>query len=367
MDSATGCQFPIVTGVADGSSTHRLRTLPAIRPRTTTMHIAINGFGRIGRLTFRRLQTMDDVSVVAINDLSAVDDLAYLLHYDTAQGGYPGEVSAAGDDLVVDGRTIPVFGERDAADLPWAALDVDVVIDCTGAYLTRERATAHLDAGADRVVLSAPPKSEDIPTVVLGVNDSGLTDDMQIVSNASCTTNCLAPMVKVLDEVAGVRTGFMTTVHSVTSSQAVQDGPSRKDKRRGRASSANIIPTTTGATKALGLVMPSMDGRIRGLATRVPVLTASLTDLVVQIERSVSVGDLNDAFRRAAAADLAGILGVTDDPVVSSDIIGTTTSCLIDAALTEVNDGLVKVVGWYDNEMGYASRLAELALRAGRL
>ena len=330
--------------------------------------IGINGFGRIGRLSFRAIlerkaagdPTLADFDVVAVNDLTDAPTLAHLFKYDSIHGVYPGPVTAEGDTLTVGDDTFKVFSERDPSNLPWGDLGCDIVIESTGVFRDRATASAHLDAGAGKVIISAPAKGGDIPTVVLGVNDDTLTGDEDIVSNASCTTNCLAPMVKVLDEAFGVEQGLMTTIHGYTADQNIQDAPHR-DLRRARAAALSIIPTTTGAAAAVGLVLPSLAGQRDGFALRVPVPDGSVTDLTAVLSRDVTVEDINSAMQEAAGSSLDGILEYSEAPLVSVDIIHNPHSCIFDAPSTLADGRLVKVVGWYDNEWGYANRTVDLA------
>ncbi|PSQ86641.1 MAG: type I glyceraldehyde-3-phosphate dehydrogenase [Bacteroidetes bacterium QS_4_64_154] len=325
------------------------------------INLGINGFGRIGRLCFRSLLEDDDrdIDIVGVNDLTDAETLATLFKYDTVHGQYPGDVSVEGDSLVVDGEEFPVYSKKDPTTLPWADLDTDVVIESTGIFRTREKAAQHLDAGADQVVISAPAKSEVDATVVLGVNGDMLTGDEEVVSNASCTTNCLAPLVKVLDDAFGIESGLMTTVHAYTSSQNILDGP-HSDLRRARTAAESIIPTTTGAAKAVGEVLPHLDGKLDGMAMRVPTPDGSITDLTAVVEQDVTIEDVNEAFREAAYGELDGILAYSDDPIVSRDIIHNPHSCIYDAPWSNVAGSQVKVVGWYDNEWGYACRTVDL-------
>ncbi len=329
------------------------------------IRVGINGFGRIGRLVLRTARTRDDVEVVAVNDLTSPETLAHLFKYDTIHGRYGGEVAAGTDEIVVDGETIHVFSERDPALLPWRSMDVSVVIESTGKFTKRDDAAKHLDAGAERVLISAPAKDPDI-TIVLGVNDDKLHGDHRVISNASCTTNGLAPMVKVLHESFGVVRGYMTTVHAYTNDQQILDCP-HKDLRRARAAAASIIPTSTGAAKAIGEVIPELKGLLDGIALRVPVTDGSIVDLVCEMSRSVSAEEVNAAMRKAASGPLVGILEYTAEPIVSVDIIGNPHSCVFDAALTSTMDNMVKVLGWYDNELGYAVRLVDLVERVAAL
>lgn len=323
--------------------------------------IAINGFGRIGRLAFRIMQNRNDVEVVAINDLTDVNTLAHLLKYDSVHGKFDGEVSVVDGNIVANGKTINVSAERNPADLPWGDLNVDVVVESTGVFTHSDKASAHLVAGAKKVVISAPAKG-DLKTVVLGVNDEILTEDDKIVSNASCTTNCLAPMAKVFNDSFGIQKGFITTVHAYTADQRLQDAP-HKDPRRSRAAAVNMIPTSTGAAVAVGLVLPELAGKLDGLAVRVPTPTGSVTDLTVVLERDVTVEEVNAAMKAAADGPMKGVLSFCTDPIVSSDIVGDPHSCIYDAGLTRVSGNVVKVFGWYDNEAGYATRVADLVER----
>ncbi len=323
--------------------------------------IAINGFGRIGRLAFRQLQGRENVQVVAINDLTDVDTLAHLLKYDSIHGRFDGTVSVESGNLVVNGNVVSITAERNPADLPWGANQVDVVIESTGVFADAEKASAHLTAGAKKVVISAPAKG-DLKTVVLGVNDDVITADDHIISNASCTTNCLAPMAKVLDDHFGIESGFITTVHAYTADQRLQDAP-HKDLRRARAAALSMIPTSTGAAKAVGLVLPQLAGRLDGLAVRVPTPTGSVTDLTCVVRKGTTAEEVNAAMKAAAEGPMKGILEFTTDPIVSVDIVGNTHSCIFDSELTKVSGTLVKVFGWYDNEAGYATRVADLVQR----
>jgi glyceraldehyde 3-phosphate dehydrogenase (phosphorylating) len=325
------------------------------------VRIAINGFGRIGRSFLRAaLQRGSDLEIVAVNDLTDAATLAHLLRFDTAYGRLAATVEVDGNTLVVDGRRIEVIAERDPARLPWGDRGVDLVVESTGRFTTRELAAQHLAAGARKVLVSAPATGDDL-TVVVGVNE-GLYDPTihHVVSNASCTTNCLAPMAKVLHEAVGIVDGVMTTVHAFTADQNLQDGPHR-DLRRARAAANNIVPTSSGAAKAIGKVLPELDGRLSGFALRVPVLTGSITDLTVTASRDVTVEEVNDAFRAAAAGLLAGVMTYSTDPIVSSDIVGNPASVTFDAPLTTVVGRTVKVLGWYDNEWGFTNRLIDTA------
>jgi glyceraldehyde 3-phosphate dehydrogenase len=328
-----------------------------------SIKVAINGFGRIGRLSFRQLQQRDGVEVVAINDLTDVATLAHLLKYDSTQGRYPGDVRVEDGKIVVDGRAIAVTAERDPAALPWGELGIDVVVESTGVFRDTEGAGKHLTAGAKKVVISAPAKGG-VKTVVLGVNDEVLSDDDTILSNASCTTNCLAPMAKVLDDNFGLEQGFITTIHAYTSDQRLLDAP-HSDLRRARSAALSMIPTSTGAAVAVGLVLPQLNGKLDGVSVRVPTPTGSLTDLVATLSREVTAEEINAAMRAAAEGPMKGILEYTEDPIVSADIVGSSMSCVLDAGMTSAMGKMVKVFGWYDNEMGYSSRVADLVMRIG--
>ena len=323
--------------------------------------IAINGFGRIGRLTFRNLIESDNVEIVAINDLTATDMMAHLLKYDSAHGRFNGTVSHTESSLIVNGKEITVYAQRDPETLPWGELGVDVVIESTGFFRDAEGMGKHIKAGAKKVALSAPA-SGDIKTIVLGVNDHELTAEDTMVSNASCTTNCLSPMAKVLDEKFGIESGFMCTIHAYTSDQRIQDAP-HSDKRRARAAAVNMIPTSTGAAKAVALVLPQLKGKLDGYAMRVPTITGSATDLTVQLKTEATAEEINAAMKEAAEGPLKNILCYTEDPIVSSDIVGDKHSCVFDAGVTSAKGKLVKVLGWYDNEAGYSARLANLVER----
>ena len=323
--------------------------------------IAINGFGRIGRLAFRQFVSRLEFDVVSINDLTDVNTLAQLLKYDSIHGAFPGEVSVSEGNLVVNGKVIEITAERNPADLPWGSQNIDLVVESTGVFADAEKAAAHLDAGAGKVIISAPAKG-DLKTIVLGVNDDSLTGDEKIVSNASCTTNCLAPMAKVLNDTFGMETGFITTIHAYTAYQRLQDAP-HKDLRRARAAALSMIPTSTGAAKAVGLVLPELAGRLDGMAVRVPTPTGSVTDLTATLTREATAEEVNAALKAAAEGPMKGILQYCEDPIVSVDIVGNTHSCIVDAALTKCSGNLVKVFGWYDNEAGYATRVVDLAQR----
>lgn len=327
--------------------------------------IAINGFGRIGRLSFRNLLEREGVSVVAINDLTAPETLVHLLKYDSIHGRFPHEISLDGDTLNIAGKEIKLFAERDPLQLPWGDMGVDIVLECTGVFRTAEKMDLHRQAGAKKVLLSAPA-SGNVKTVVLGVNDGDLSADDVIASNASCTTNCLAPMAKVLQDKFGIVKGFMTTTHAYTADQNLQDAP-HSDLRRSRAAALSIIPTSTGAAKAVGLVLPELKGKLDGFALRVPTPTGSVTDLTVELASAPTKEEVNAAIKEAADSYLKGILEYTEDPIVSADIVGSKYSTIFDADLTNVNGNMVKVVGWYDNEAGYSARLADMAVKMASL
>jgi glyceraldehyde 3-phosphate dehydrogenase len=328
------------------------------------MRIAINGFGRIGRVTARLLTERKDVELVAVNDLTDNRTLAHLFKYDSVHGVFAGDVGHDDAHLVLGGRKIKAFAAKDPAALPWKELGVDIVLECTGHFLTRETASAHLKAGAKRVILSAPAKDADIPSVVLGVNDHILKGDEPIISNASCTTNCAAPMIQVIHELCGIEDGFITTVHSYTGDQRLHDAP-HKDLRRARAAAVSMVPTTTGAAKAITRIFPDLDGRLGGGGIRVPVPDGSITDITCRVKKLHSAEEINARFKEAAKGRLKGILRYTEDPIVSVDIVGDPHSCILDGLLTSVVGNMVKVMGWYDNEYGYSSRLVDLVVRLG--
>lgn len=331
----------------------------------TMKKIAINGFGRIGRLTFKNLIESNEAEVVAINDLTNPATLVHLLKYDSIHGRFPHPVSLEGNVLQVGKHEIKLFAERNPADLPWGEMGVDLVLECTGIFRSAEQMNLHREAGAKKVLLSAPAKG-DVKTVVLGVNDAELSAEDVVASNASCTTNCLAPVAKVLHEKYGIVKGFMTTTHAYTSDQSLQDSP-HSDLRRARAAALSIIPTTTGAAKAVGLVLPELKGKLDGFALRVPTPTGSVTDLTVELSKEASAEEINAAIKEAAENELKGILEYTEDPIVSADIVGSKYSSIFDAALTNVNGNMAKVVAWYDNEAGYSARLADMALKMASL
>jgi glyceraldehyde 3-phosphate dehydrogenase len=335
-----------------------------------SIRVGINGFGRIGRNFWRAVNAAGSdrgIEIVAANDLGDVDTMAHLLKYDTVVGTLPEPVSVSGDVIKVGDKSIKILAEKDPALLPWNDLGVDVVIESTGRFTTGPKAAAHIEGGAKKVIISAPAKEEDI-TVVMGVNDDKYhPEHHHVISNASCTTNCVAPMAKVLNESFGIVKGLMTTVHAYTQDQNLQDGP-HKDLRRARAAALNIIPTSTGAAKATALVLPELKGKLDGYSLRVPVPDGSITDLVVEVGKDVTKDEVNAAFKAAAEGSLKGILVYTEDPIVSSDIVGSPASCTLDASITMAYGNQVKVFGWYDNEWGYSCRLADLtALVASRL
>jgi glyceraldehyde 3-phosphate dehydrogenase len=326
---------------------------------------AINGFGRIGRLSLRAALDKSNVEIVAVNDLTDSATLAHLLKYDSVHGTFPGSVSAEGENLIINGKTIRVFSEKDPANLPWKELGIDVVIEATGVFRDREKVGRHIQAGARKVILCVPSKTaEDVDaTIVLGVNDNDIKPEHQIYSNASCTTNCLAPVAKVLNDNFGIRRGLMNTIHSYTNDQIILDAP-HKDLRRARAAAMSIIPTTTGAAKAVGLVIPELKGKLDGFAMRVPTPDGSVVDLTCELDKKTSKEEINRALKAAAEGPMKGILEFCEDPIVSVDVIGNRHSSVLDAQLTQVIDGnFIKVVSWYDNEYGYANRVIDLLLK----
>ena len=328
------------------------------------INVGINGFGRIGRLVTRSILAYhkDEINIVGINDLTDAETLAYLFKRDSVHGTYQGEVEATEDSITIDGMEIGITSERDPVNLNWDDRGADVVVESTGLFRTREDAAKHLEAGAKKVIISAPAKSEGVKTIVLGVNDENIDDDTQIYSNASCTTNCLAPMVKVLDDSFGLEKAFMTTVHAYTGSQQILDGP-HKDLRRGRTAANNIVPTTTGAAKAVGLVLPELDGKLDGSAVRVPVADGSLTDLTAVVDQEVTEEQIHNAFQEAAEGPMKGVLQYTEEEIVSTDILSNPHSCIYDHGFTKTDGKLVKLLGWYDNEAGYSARTADLITR----
>ena len=327
------------------------------------VRIGINGFGRIGRAVFRIAHAAGDIEVVGINDLTDDKTLAHLLRYDSVQGRFQGEVRTEEGALLVDGKRIPSMAERDPACIPWGDLGAEVVVESTGVFRTREAVYKHVLAGAKKVVLTVPPKDEIDALIVLGVNDDVLKPEHCVVSNASCTTNCLAPVAKVLNDSFGLVSGVMNTIHAYTNDQSLVDSP-HKDLRRARAAAINVIPTTTGAARAVGKVLPELNGKLDGFALRVPVATGSLVDLSATLQKTVTVSEVNAALKAAAEGPMKGILAYTEEPIVSTDIIGNTASSIVDSLLTMVMQGnLVKVVSWYDNEWGYSARVVDLVRR----
>ena len=331
------------------------------------MKIGINGFGRIGRLAFRAAMERPDIEVVGINDLVEPDYMAYMLKYDSTHGQFKGTIAVEGGHLVVNGKTIRVTAEKDPANLKWGEVGAEVVIESTGLFLTQETAQKHIDAGAKKVVMSAPAK-DDTPTFVMGVNHWELKADQNIVSNASCTTNCLAPIAKVLNDKFGIEEGLMSTIHAVTATQKTVDSPSGKDWRGGRGAYQNIIPSSTGAAKAVGLVLPELKGKLTGMSFRVPVADVSVVDLTVKLKKSATYADVKAAMKEASEGAMKGILGYTEDEVVSEDFKGDARTSIFDAkAGIALNDNFVKVVSWYDNEWGYSNKLIDLVQEIGKL
>lgn len=332
----------------------------------SNLKIGINGFGRIGRLVFRATVKRDNVDVVAINDLLDVEHLAYLLEYDSVHGRFDGTVEVKGGNLIVNGKTIRITAERDPKILKWDEVGADIVAECTGIFTTLEMAQYHIDGGAKKVVISAP--SKDAPMFVMGVNHNDVKASDVIVSNASCTTNCLAPLAKVLNDKFGIEEGLMTTVHATTATQLTVDGPSRKDYRGGRSAMLNIIPASTGAAKAVTKVIPELLGKLTGMAFRVPTADVSVVDLTVRLEKETSYDEIKKAFKDASEGDMAGILGYTEEPVVSQDFVGDARTSIFDAgAGMELNSKFFKVVSWYDNEAGYSNKLVDLAEHVANL
>jgi glyceraldehyde 3-phosphate dehydrogenase len=334
-----------------------------------TIRIGINGFGRIGRNVFRAIEKQRaagtaDIEVLAVNDITDNATLAHLLRYDSVHGRFDGTVELGDDALVVNGKTVKCLEEKDPANLPWGDLGVDIVIESSGIFTDGDSASKHIKAGAKKVVISAPAKGEDL-TVVMGINDSSYDGSQTILSNASCTTNCVAPMIKVLHDAFGLETGFMSTIHAYTGDQRVHDAP-HKDLRRARAAASNIIPTTSGAAEATALALPELEGRITGMAYRVPVNDGSVTDLTATLDSDVTVESVNAAFKKAADGELSSVLVYTEDPIVSTDIVGEPASCTFDAGMTKVlGKRTVKIVGWYDNEWGYSNRVVDLTTLVG--
>jgi len=325
--------------------------------------IAINGFGRIGRLIYRQIYNMEGLEVVAINDLTSPTQLAHLLKYDSSQGRFDGEVKSTDNSIVVNGEDVRIYAQKDPAQIPWGDHDVDVVIESTGFFTDKDKAQAHITAGAKRVLISAPATGG-VKTIVFNVNHNILDGTETIISCASCTTNCLAPMAKVLNDSFGIASGFMTTIHAYTNDQNTLDAPHPKgDLRRARAAAANIVPNSTGAAKAITNIFPHLEGKLGGAGIRVPVLNGSLTDFTCSLKKQTTVEEINKAFKAAAEGPMKNVLEYTEDPIVSTDILDNPHSCIFDAKLTSIVGGLVKVVGWYDNEMGYSSRLADLVAK----
>jgi glyceraldehyde 3-phosphate dehydrogenase len=331
-----------------------------------SIKVAINGFGRIGRLVFRRGLELGGIEFVAINDLTDAKTLGHLLKYDSVHGRFNGDVSVDGDNIVVNGKKYKVSAERDPAKLPWKDLGVDVAVEGTGVFASKEGMEKHLQAGARKVLLTAPAKGDIDATIVLGVNDHMLKPEYKLISNASCTTNCLAPMVKVLHESFGLKKGLMTTVHAYTNDQQLLDLP-HKDLRRARAAAQSIIPTTTGAARTVTKALPELEGRLDGFALRVPVADGSLTDFVCELEKSVTKEQVNEAMKKAAEGPMKDILYYETDPIVSIDIVGNSHSCIFDSLSTMAKDNLVKVVGWYDNEWGYSCRTVDMLLKMAKI
>ncbi|MCP4053161.1 MAG: type I glyceraldehyde-3-phosphate dehydrogenase [Mesoflavibacter sp.] len=332
----------------------------------STLKLGINGFGRIGRIVFRATLKRDNVEVVAINDLLDVEHLAYLLEYDSVHGRYDGKIEVKDGNLIVEGKTIRVTAERDPKNLKWDEAGVDVVAECTGIFTTLETADYHIQAGAKKVVISAP--SKDAPMFVMGVNDNKLQASDNIVSNASCTTNCLAPIAKVIEENFGIEEALMTTIHAATSTQFTVDSPSRKNYRLGRSALNNIIPTSTGAAKAVGKVIPELDGKLTGMAFRVPTVDVSVVDLTVKTKKETSLEEIKAAMKKASEGDMEGVLGYTDEMVVSQDFVSEERTSVFDSeASIELNSGFFKLISWYDNEFGYSNKLVDLALKVNSL
>jgi glyceraldehyde 3-phosphate dehydrogenase len=333
----------------------------------STIKVGINGFGRIGRLVFRAMTERDNIEVVGINDLINAEYMAYMLKYDSVHGIFPGEVSVEGNDLVVNGKRIRVTAERDPNNLKWNEIGADYIVESTGLFLSKDTAQAHINAGAKKVILSAPSK-DDTPMFVMGVNHKELTDDIKILSNASCTTNCLAPLAKVIHDNFGIVEGLMTTVHATTATQKTVDGPSMKDWRGGRAALNNIIPSSTGAAKAVGKVIPSLNGKLTGMSFRVPTVDVSVVDLTVRIEKAASYEEICSVIKAASEGELKGILGYTEEAVVSQDFVGDKRTSIFDKdAGIMLSPNFVKLVSWYDNEMGYSNKLVDMLVHAASL
>lgn len=333
----------------------------------STIKVGINGFGRIGRLVFRAMTERDNIEVVGINDLINAEYMAYMLKYDSVHGIFPGEVSVEGNDLVVNGKRIRVTAEKDPNNLKWNEVGAEYIVESTGLFLSKDSAQAHINAGAKKVILSAPSK-DDTPMFVMGVNHKELTDDIKILSNASCTTNCLAPLAKVIHDNFGITEGLMTTVHATTATQKTVDGPSMKDWRGGRAALNNIIPSSTGAAKAVGKVIPSLNGKLTGMSFRVPTVDVSVVDLTVRLEKATSYEEICAAIKAASEGELKGILGYTEDAVVSQDFVGDKRTSIFDKdAGIMLSPNFVKLVSWYDNEMGYSNKLVDMLIHSASL
>ncbi|MFT7611683.1 MAG: glyceraldehyde 3-phosphate dehydrogenase [Parvicellaceae bacterium] len=328
------------------------------------VRIAINGFGRIGRVVARQLQGNENVELVAVNDLAPLDQLVNLLKYDSVHRKFQGEVIAKNNCIEINDQIVYVYNCKNPEELPWGDLKIDVVVECTGVFRTKELASKHITAGAKKVVISAP-SSDSIPTYVLGINDDLIDAEASVVSNASCTTNCSAPMVKIIDELCEIERGFLTTVHAYTSDQNLHDSPHDKDMRRARAAAENIVPTSTGAANALVTLFPHLHGKLHGSAIRVPVIDGSLTEMTFQVKNPVPISEINKVFKEKSQNEFKGILEYTSDPIVSVDIIGNRHSCIFDSELTVSNGNLIRVVGWYDNETGYSNRLIDLVQKLG--
>lgn len=323
------------------------------------IRVAINGFGRIGRTVTRVIQSHSNIELVAINDLTDAKTLAHLLKYDSVHGRFNGTIDSKANEIIINGKSVKIINEKDPANLPWKDLNIDIVIESTGKFLTKDLAQAHISAGAKKVILSAPPKSDDVSTVVLGINDDIITGKEEIISNASCTTNAAAPLIKVLHDFYHIESAYITTVHSYTGDQSLHDSP-HKDLRRARAGALSIIPTTTGAAKAITKIFPDLDNKIGGCGVRVPVPNGSLIDISLNLKEDTTVEAINQKFKEASETYLKGVLEYTDDPIVSVDIIGNTHSCIFDSQLTSITGHMVKIMGWYDNEAGYSNRLVDL-------
>lgn len=322
--------------------------------------IAINGFGRIGRVFCRAIQSSNEIELVAINDLSDNKTLAHLFKYDSVHGKFDGEISHQENGITINGKEVKVFQERDPSQLPWKELNIDVVIESTGIFRTKDKANLHIEAGAKKVIISAPAKDGGVPGIVMGINHDKIPE-VDIISNASCTTNCAAPMVSILDELCGIQSGFITTVHAYTGDQRIHDAP-HKDLRRSRAAANSIIPTTTGAASAIGEIFPHLKGKLDGTGIRVPVIDGSLTELTCTVNRTISGEELNKAFKKASEGKFSGFLDYTDEPLVSCDIVGNPHSCIFDSGMTKVQGNQIQIIGWYDNEFGYSNRLVDLIL-----